>query len=285
MPRELADAALLLGVGLELEIGWLPVLVQQCRNAAVQQGRPGRFVAADHVRKLGVPTGEVDRSHGDVHVGGNPHFLLDPRCGLEVAKALAAHCSALWPADAAQFTAGLAQFRRELCVAMVGPTLAERYDHDADTLARLFAAGLLAMVLDEHGDRPDLAGWFGTLLPLRGSAVVADHDLWPYFAETFGLQVLGFLEPKPGIAPTTRHLQTLAERMRGNHVQAILTVPYFPARTAEALANATQAKVVAMEHQPGARRPDRRQDVGYIEFVDWNVRALAATLTAPVAGH
>ena len=285
MTRELADAELLVEVGRELEIGWLPVLVAQCRNAQVQPGRPGRFVAADHVRKLGVPTGAVDRSHGDVHVGGNPHFLLDPRCGLEVATALAAHYSTLWPADAAQFATGLAQLRKDLAIAMVGPKLAERYDHDADALARLFAAGRLAAVLDEHGDRPELGGWFGTLLPLRGRTVVADHDLWPYFAETFGVQVLGFLEPKPGIAPTTRHLQELAERMRTGHVQAILTVPYFPQRTAEALANATEAKVVAMEHQPGARRPDRGQDVGYVEFVDWNVTALAEALAAPSVGH
>ncbi|MFM1871607.1 MAG: hypothetical protein RL398_1029 [Planctomycetota bacterium] len=285
MTRELADAELLVEVGRELEIGWLPVLVQQCRNAAVQQGRPGRFVAADHVRALGVPEGPVDRSHGDVHAGGNPHFLLDPRCGLEVAQALARHFTTLWPADAAQFAAGLAQLRRDLAVAMVGPKLAERYDHDADALARLFAAGRLGAVLDEHGDRPELAGWFGALLPRRGSKVVADHDLWPYFAETFGLQVLGFLEPKPGIAPTTRHLQGLAEQMRTAKVPAILTVPYFPARTAEALARATGAKVVAMEHQPGARRADRAQDVGYVEFVDWNVRALAEALPVPAAGH
>ncbi|MCB9885203.1 MAG: zinc ABC transporter substrate-binding protein [Planctomycetes bacterium] len=277
MTRTLAGAELLVETGRELEIGWLPVLVQQCRNAVVQPGAVGRFVAADHVPALGVPSGTVDRRDGDVHAGGNPHFLLDPLCGLLVARALRERFATLWPSEAEAYTARLDTFERQLAVAMVGEKVATRYGNDAEKLARLFAAGKLPALLKAQGDLEDFGGWFAAMNPLRGARVVAEHDLWPYFAERFGVSVIGFFEPKPGVAPTARHLADLVERMRHDHVAAILSVPYFSPRHAAAMAERTGARIASMEHQPGARGSTG----DYLAFVDWNVRAVVGALSPP----
>jgi ABC-type Zn uptake system ZnuABC Zn-binding protein ZnuA len=135
-------------------------------------------------------------------------------------------------------------------------------------------------VLKEQGDLERLGGWFGTMAKLRGTKVVVDHDLWPYFAERFGLQVFGFLEPKPGMSPTTAHLTTLAERMRAAEVRVVLASSYFPPQHAAVLERAVGAVVVPMAHQAGAR-PGTDD---YIAFVDYNVKTLAAALAGKPAG-
>ena len=108
---------------------------------------------------------------------------------------------------------------------------------------------------------------------------MADHDLWPYFAERFGLNVIGFFEPKPGIAPTTAHLGDLVVRMRAMNVRAILSVGYFAPQHAEFVARSTGAAIVPMAHQVGAL--DGTSD--YIEFVTHNVQAVATALHMPKA--
>jgi zinc/manganese transport system substrate-binding protein len=274
MLRACADAEVLVEIGRELEIGWLPVLVGQSRNGRIQPGAPGRIDVSAAVRALGVPAAGTDRSGGDVHFGGNPHFLSDPLCGLQVARLLRDRFAALWPAAADQLNANLGTFRHQLAVAMVGATLAPLYDDDAEKVATLFGAGKLAAVLSAQGDRDRLGGWFGLLLPLRGRTVVADHDLWPYFTERFGLQMVGFFEPIPGVAPTTSHLRELIDQMRERHVTAILSTPYFAPEHAELVARATGAAIVAMAHQPGAA-PGTDD---YIAWIGHNVQQLAAAL-------
>lgn len=276
MVRAVNRAEMLVETGRDLEIGWLGLLVQNGRNRAVLPGGPGSVRAAEAVRALNVPAPSTDRSHGDVHAGGNPHFLLDPLCGLQVARLLAARFAARWPAGREHFTARLDGFRRQLAAAMVGEQVAALYEHDAETFAELFPSGRLEELLREHGDLERLGGWFGALRPWRGAAVVADHDLWPYFAERCGLRVVGFCEPKPGIAPTTSHLAELVERMRSERVGAILAVPYFAPQHVGLLARATGARIAPMAHQPGAR-PDTGD---YVQFVDHNVRAVVEALRA-----
>ena len=274
--RAVHSAEVLVEVGRDLEVGWLPLLVENGRNGGVLPGKPGRIVAADAVRALGVPTGPVDRSHGDVHAGGNPHFLLDPLCGLQVGKLLQERFAALWPAEAATFTAGFTTLRRELAVAMVGAEVAASYDYDAERLAQLFPSGKLDEVLQAHGDLPRLGGWFAALRPHRGARVVADHDLWPYFTERWGLRMVGFLEPVPGVQPSTAHLTALVATMQKEQVNAILSVPYFAPQHAAVVARGSGAKVAAMAHQPGARDGA----VDYTGWVDGNVRALVAAIEA-----
>jgi ABC-type Zn uptake system ZnuABC Zn-binding protein ZnuA len=268
------QAELLVETGRDLESGWLPVLVNQSRNPAMQPGQLGRLDASRVVRALQVPTASIDRSAGDLHQNGNPHYLLDPLCGLEVAALLRDRMAALWPGEKDVFAANFAAFRVRMAEAMVGAELAKLYEHDAEQLAIAFGKGTLADALKEQGDLGRLGGWFGELLPLRGAKIVVDHDLWPYFAERFGLVLFGYIEPRPGMTPTTAHLEQLAVRMREAKVQAILASTYFPARWADAVAKPTGAQVVAVAHQPGARMGTD----DYVAFVGYNVAMVAAAL-------
>ncbi|MGE3174830.1 MAG: metal ABC transporter substrate-binding protein [Planctomycetota bacterium] len=276
MLRSCSRAEALVRTGRDLEIGWLPVLVGNSRNGAIVAGQPGSIDASTAVRALQVPTAGIDRGSGDVHAAGNPHYLVDPLCGLRVAALLRDRFGALWPDRRADFAARFDAFRRRLAVAMVGEHVAAAYGHDAEKLALAFGAGRLADVLHEQGDRDRLGGWFALMLPLRGRSVVADHDIWPYFTERFGLVMVGFFEPKPGVAPTTSHLQELVENMRRADARAILSAPYFAPQHARMVARATGAVIAEMAHQPGARGGD---DVDYIDWIDQNVRAVARALS------
>lgn len=273
---QLSRADALLEVGLELEVGWLPLLVDNARNEKVLPGAAGRIDASTVIEPLGVPPAGTDRSAGDVHGGGNPHYLADPRAGLRVAALLRDRFAALRPAAQVTFTTNFATFRHRLCVALVGAELAGLYGDDADRLATLFARGRLLALLEAQGDAEKLGGWCARMLPHRGAKVVADHDLWPYFAAAFGLEVTGFLEPKPGIAPTSAHLEALIVSMRRDRVRAILSVAYFAPQHAEFVARATSARVAAMSHQVGSR--DGCDD--YLASIDHNVRVVAAALQA-----
>jgi ABC-type Zn uptake system ZnuABC Zn-binding protein ZnuA len=276
MIRATSKADVLLEVGLELEIGWLPLLTDNARNGAVLLGAPGRIDASTAVTLLGVPQGTVDRSRGDVHAGGNPHFCADPLCGLRVAALLRDRFAALRPAAKATFAANYGRLREQLCDALVGEAVSKLYDHDVEKLGLLFARGKLEDVLKAQGDLGKVAGWCAAMAPFRGAKVVADHDLWPYFADRFGLQVIGFFEPKPGVAPTTAHLEQLIGQMQADKVRAILSSPYFAPQHAEFVARATGAHIAEMAHQVGSR--DGCDD--YVRFVDHNVRAVAAALKA-----
>lgn len=268
----LRSAEVLVETGRELEIGWLPLLVDNARNARILPGQPGRIDASTAVRALGVPEPGTDRSAGDVHAGGNPHYLLDPLCGLQVATLLRDRFTAAWPAEAATFAAGHQALRRALAVALVGEQAAARYDHDAEQLLLACGRGTLSPLLREHGDA--LGGWAARLEALRGRAVVADHDLWLYLAERFGFTTPVLLEPRPGVPPSTAHLQQVVATARERSLAAILVAPYFPPQHAELVAKATGLRIAAMLHQPGGRGGDE----DYVGFVDHNVQALAAAL-------
>lgn len=276
MIRALHDADVLIEVGLELEIGWLPLLVANARNAAVLPGGGGRIDASAVVDKLGVPTGGVDRSLGDVHAGGNPHFLSDPVAGLRVAALLRDRFAEVRPAAKERFAAAFASFRERLATAMFGAEVAKLYGADVEKLGELFARGKLTALLEAQGDAGKLGGWCGAMAAHRGAQVVADHDLWPYFARRFGIEVIGFFEPKPGIAPSTAHLEKLIARMRAEHVTAILTAPYFAPQHARLVAEAAGAHLAPLAHQVGALP-------GCDDYLAWlghNVTAVVAALSA-----
>jgi ABC-type Zn uptake system ZnuABC Zn-binding protein ZnuA len=270
MIRALNRADALVEVGLELEIGWLPLLVENARNGKVLLGAPGRIDASTVIHKLQVPAAAFDRSSGDIHPGGNPHFLSDPVNGLRVAALLRDGFTALQPERKVLFAQHYDGFREQLATAMVGAALAKLYDYEVEKLGALFARGKLAELLKAQGDLDQLGGWFGAILPVHGVKVLADHDLWPYFAERFGLDVIGFFEPKPGIAPTTSHLQLLIRQAQAEGARVILSAPYFAPQHAEFVARATGARIAAMAHQVGSR-PGTDD---YIAFVDYNVRAV-----------
>lgn len=270
--KTLSEADLFIQNGLELEMGWAPTLQQNARNAKILPGARGFLDASTAITPLEVPSGPVDRAMGDVHPAGNPHYLVDPINGLRVARLIRDKLIDLRPERRKSFDDRYAIFRQRLGTALVGETLAKKYD--VEKLALLFEAGKLSDFLKSQGEEPLLSGWFGLMLPYWGAKVVADHNTWPYFARRFGILVIGFLEPKPGLPPTTKHLNELIESMRVQGVKVILASPYFDPRFAQFVAERTGAQVVSMAHMVGARSGTN----DYISMVDYDVRQLAGAL-------
>lgn len=205
-----ADA--LIEGGAELEIGWLPPLVNQARNQKIMPGQPGRIACSQGVDMLEVPS-SLDRSKGDIHASGNPHFMNDPVTARLVAQHIADAFAKLDSKDAATYQANLTKFLGDL-----------------DARLKL---------------------WQATLAPFKGSTIVAYHDLWPYFAKRFELKIDVFLEPKPGIPPTPSHLAEVITRMKSEHIGVIMVEPFQSRKTAEAVASATGATIVETTQYPG----------------------------------
>ena len=264
--KALAKADLLVVVGLELEIGWIPILQEQARNARIAASGAGYVDASSVIPKIGVPHAEANRGDGDVHAGGNPHFLSDPVCGLRVARLIADRLIIVAPDRRDVIEANWAAFAHTMAVKLFGEQRGANIPED-----RLIADA------DEETAHPsaEVGGWFAAMKSVAGTQVVADHDLWPYLARRFGLNVVGFLEPKPGISPTTKHLAALVERIPQQQVRAILTTPYFDPRHARVVAERSGATIIPLAHQVGSL-PDATD---YLATIDRNVRALAAGLT------
>lgn len=206
-------ADVLIEGGAELELGWLPPLLESARNEKIAVGAPGRIAASQGIRLLEVPT-SFDRSRGDVHALGNPHFLLDPANARLIAGRIADHFALVDPANAAVFKANL----------------------------KTFGAALDAK----------LAEWQKQLEPYRGAKIVTYHNDFVYLAERFTLVVVETLEPKPGIAPSPAHLAKVISTMKGQNVRVILVQPFQNRRTAETVARQTGAQVLEFAQQPGA---------------------------------
>ena len=214
MIREVYRADLLLAVGAELEIGWLPAALRAGRNARVLPGRPGYLDLSRSVGLLEVPAGPVDRSMGDVHASGNPHYLLDPGRGLQAARAIAARLGAIDPGNAASYAEGLRQFE-----------------------ARLAARR---------------AEWAARMAPLRGAKVIAYHRTFSYLADAFGFEIAGQLEPLPGVAPTAAHIAGLIARIRAERIGLLIMAPFYERRSAALLSRRTGIRVAVLPHAVGA---------------------------------
>jgi len=225
--------------GMDLEVGWEPLVREGSRNAAIQIGGPGYVDASAHVRKLGVPAGRVDRSRGDVHPYGNPHYWLDPLNAVPLTADIALALSRVDPRNA-----GLYNDRRQ------------RFLTDLERR---------------------MSTWRSRMAPLEGLPVVTYHESWEYLARRFGLEVVGSLEPKPGIPPSPSHLAQLMDRMKARKVELIFKEPYYEDDNPALVARETGARVVELPNQP---QPG--QD--YLEFVDALVgRVSAAARDAGVA--
>jgi len=188
------NADLVVCTGAELEIGWLPVLIQQSGNAKVQPGQPGNFAAADFVRKVEVPR-QLDRSQGDVHAAGNPHIQTDPRNIAEVAVALAVRLQQIDPANASQYAQRHADF-------------AQRWQQA-------------------------ITRWTTQAAPLKGVAVVSQHKAFVYLYDWLGLKEVAVLEPKPGVEPTVSHLQQVLSALKATPPRMVLYAAYQDPRPSE----------------------------------------------------
>ena len=263
--RAMHEANLFVLNGMELEIGWVPPLLQSARNPDILPGGPGYVDASRAVVPIEVPAA-VSRAMGDVHPQGNPHYLTDPCNGLRVAALVRDRFAERDPAHAAEFTERYRAFGAELAARLVGADAARGKDPEA--IVRAVEEGRIESLL---GAPPD--GWLGAVRgPVRDT--VEDHKLWEYFARRFGLRPVATLEPLPGVAPTTSHLAEVVERMKADHVKLILSSVYFDPRHAAWVAERTGARIVPLAHQVGARAGTD----DYLAAIDANVRALAEAI-------
>jgi zinc/manganese transport system substrate-binding protein len=239
---KLHSADLLVVVGRELEVAWLPPLITQSRNSKVAPGGPGYLDASETVKILDIPTGQITRAMGDVHPQGNPHYWLDPGNGRRIAKAIEGKLGQLSAKDAAFFAQRYADFDRRL-------TEAE-------------------------------GRWKAALAPYKGAKIVTYHRSWPNFADAFGLDVVGYVEPKPGIPPSPAHTLTLMEAMKRQGIKLILVEPYFDMKTPNAIGRDTGAKVLTMTPSVGGVK----EASDYIKLFDYDINLLVSTLKSQ-AGH
>lgn len=202
----LNKADLLIAVGLELEIGWLPTLQIGARNAKIQTGNPGFLDASQFVKVLEVPESPVDRSQGDVHPGGNPHYLYDPRAAVLVARGVEARMAQLDAKNAATYQANLQKFTTELEQAR--------------------------------------AGWEKRLAGLKGAPVIAYHKTTAYLADWLGFTPIAFLEPKPGIPPNPSHVAQVLGLGKQKKARMVMQEEYYPSTTAQLVASKVPAPLV-----------------------------------------
>jgi ABC-type Zn uptake system ZnuABC Zn-binding protein ZnuA len=233
---KLQKADLLIVVGRELEIGWLPPLIQQSRNAKVQPGANGYLDASQQARILDLPQGQVTRAMGDVHPLGNPHYWLDPENGKAIAREIAQKLEQLKPNDKAYFEQRLADFTNRL---------------------------------DAAEKR-----WLAALAPYKGTKVVTYHRSYPNFAERFGLDVIGYVEPRPGIPPTPQHTLDLINEMKRQNVKIVMVEPYFDLKTPNSIGRSTGAQVLVVPPSVGGVK----EITDYFKLFDYDVNLLAGAL-------
>jgi len=203
---KLRQADLLISVGLQLEIGWLPPLITQSGNARIQVGAPGYLDASQFAEILDIPQGQVTRAEGDVHPLGNPHYWLDPDNGRRIARGISNKLADMDPSDSAYFQQRFQDFDKRLSAAE--------------------------------------QKWDAEMKPYRGRKVVTYHRSFPNFAKHFGLNVIGYVEPRPGIPPTPSHTMDMIQQMKRENCKVVLVEPYFDLKTPQSIGRATSAQVV-----------------------------------------
>ncbi len=231
---KLMKADLLEVVGLELEIGWLPPLITQSRNPKIQVAANGYMDLSRYCQILEIPQGQITRAMGDVHPLGNPHYWLDPENGRRMAKAIQQKLSEMRPAEAAFFAQQYATFDSRL-------TAAEKR-------------------------------WETQMAPYKGRKIVTYHRSWPNFCERFGLNVIDYVEPRPGIPPTPSHTLELINHMKSENVHLILVEPYFDLRTPNSVARAVNGEALVLLPSVGGVK----EVTNYFELFDYDINLLSS---------
>jgi ABC-type Zn uptake system ZnuABC Zn-binding protein ZnuA len=229
---KLHRADLLISVGLQLEIGWLPPLITQSGNARVQAGAPGYLEASQFCEILEIPKGAVTRAEGDVHPLGNPHYWLDPDNGRRIAGGIAEKLADLDPGDSAYFRQRFRDFDRRLSAAQ--------------------------------------QKWDAEMKPYLGQKIVTYHRSFSSFAKHFGLDVIGYVEPRPGIPPTPSHTIELIQLIKREQCRVVLVEPYFDLKTPQSIGRATGARVVVFLPSVGGEK----QVATYFDLFDYDIGLL-----------
>ncbi|MEW5799332.1 MAG: metal ABC transporter substrate-binding protein [Bacteroidota bacterium] len=232
---KLSKTDLFITVGLDLEIGWVPPLLNSSRNAKIQKGGEGYVDASTNVPLLQIPSG-VNRAEGDIHIYGNPHYWLDPLNGKIIARTI---CTALIQSDPAHRM----QFESNL----------KKFNDAIDT---------------------KMKEWNAMLKAMRGTKVIAYHNEWPYFEQRFGLKIVDFLEPKPGIPPTPSQLAKIINTMKRENIRIIINSPYFTSESADLVARNTGGTVVTLATSVGAYPTIKT----YTDLFDYNVQQILSAV-------
>jgi len=229
---KLKKADLLVVVGLQLEIGWLPPLITQSGNSKIQVNANGYMDMSTFCEILEIPTTQVTRAMGDVHPLGNPHYWLNPENGRRIAKAYQNKFSEMRPGDAAYFAQRYSDFDKKL-------TDAEKR-------------------------------WDAAMAPYKGRKVVTYHRSWPNFCERFGLVVVDYVEPKPGIPPTPSHTLEVINTMKRDGIKLVLVEPYFDLRTPNSIAQQTGGQVLVLMPSVGGVK----EVTDYFQLFDYDIKLL-----------
>jgi ABC-type Zn uptake system ZnuABC Zn-binding protein ZnuA len=262
----LRDADLFVSTGLDLEL-WAPVLVDKSGNRSISDGAAG-YVAASHGVELLEKPASADRSAGDVHVYGNPHIQTSPINAVVVARNIATGLCKVDPDGCDVYRANLADFTTRVSRRLYGDRLVELLG--IDTLDPLARSGRLVSFLEERGFADQIGGWLAEAMPFRGRKLVCYHKNWIYFTTLFGLEVVGYVETKPGIPPTARHVAELIQQIEDENVELLLAVNYFERRKPELIAERTGIVPVVVPMSVGGEPGVET----YIDLVDLWVERL-----------
>ncbi|GDX51488.1 adhesin [Bacteroidota bacterium] len=231
----LTNADMFVTVGLDLETGWSPQLLASSRNTKIQKGAAGYVDASVGVNLLQVPT-SLNRGEGDIHIYGNPHYWLDPLNGKQIARNICDGLNRISPANKAFFEANLVKFDATLDLKM--------------------------------------KEWASKMAPFKGSKIIAYHNEWVYFETRFGLQIVDFMEPKPGIPPTPSQLVKIINEVKTNHIKAIISSPYFTTSSSDVVKQQTGVKVCTMATSVGAFDTIKT----YFDLFDYDINLITAAL-------
>jgi len=267
----LKNADLFVTTGLDLEI-WTPTLVDKSGNRSIRHGQPGFVNASQGVELLDVPA-VVDRSAGDVHIYGNPHIFTSPLNAKIIAANIAAGLKRVDPQAASTYDGNLARFQRRIDEAFYGAELTDLLG--AELLDPLARQGKLLDWLagQELAGEPladKLGGWLGKGAAFRGQRILVYHKNWIYFTDLFGLEVVGYVEPKPGIPPSAKHVHEMVQQADREGVRILLAASYFGSRQIGLIAERTGCQTVQVPLGPAEVTGD-----GYFELVDDWVDRLA----------
>ena len=232
---KLSRADMFVTIGLDLEIGWVPPLLNSARNANILKGAPGYVDASVNVPLLQVPS-SINRGEGDIHIYGNPHYWLDPAIGKIIAKNI---CDGLVRIDGANES----YYRENL----------KKFNETIDA---------------------KIVGWTATMLPYKDTKIIAYHNEWPYFEQRFGLHIVDFLEPKPGIPQTPSQLAKVINEMKRENIKVIITSPYFTTESADLVARNVGGKVVTLATSVGADESIKT----YYDLFDYDIARMVEAL-------
>jgi ABC-type Zn uptake system ZnuABC Zn-binding protein ZnuA len=270
------DADLFVTTGLDLEL-WVPTLLDAAGNPEILEGAAGYVSAWPGVELMDIPA-SASRSEGDVHIYGNPHIHVDPLNMVAIARNILAGLRKVDPPRASYFEAREKELEDFLYRRTFGDELVDLLG--GDTLARLARSDKLYSFLDSKEyprgsgrhliDR--LGGWLKRTEPLRGRKIIGYHKNWIYFTSRFGLDVVGYIEPKPGIPPTPRHVEEILDLIREQDIKVILSANYFDPAKPMTIAERTGAKAVVVPlstgGEPGTESYDLLVDLWIERLLD-----------------